>query len=419
MQKLIIQGGNSLKGEVKIQGAKNSILPVLAGCVLCPGEVLIHNCPALSDVYSAARILNGLGCSCSVEKGAARVNCTTVKSSRIPDGLMREMRGSLFFLGALLGRTGSCTLSLPGGCELGPRPIDLHISALKQMGVSVKENSGELEFECAETLHGAKINLDFPSVGATENIILAAVLAKGETEISNAAREPEIKDLADFLNLCGADIKGAGSDKVVIRGVKKLHGCEFSVMSDRIAAATFLSAAACAGGEIVLRSCDCDSMQGIISVFRKMGCVIYCRKDSLFISVKTPVRAVRNIRTMPYPGFPTDAQPLVMSALAAAKGTSVIVETIFENRYRHVSELLRMGADIKTVGQAAIIRGVKTLYGAKVKAPDLRGGAALVTAALGAEGVAEISDIAFIDRGYESIEKSLGSLGADIKRVNF
>lgn len=418
MQGLKIKGGNKLKGCVEIKGAKNSILVLLAACVLTKGEVIFHSCPELSDVYASVRILNSLGCRCTFENGTISARCSMPRCSEIPDNLMRQMRGSVMFLGSLLGRTGKCTMTLPGGCEIGLRPIDMHINALEQMGVTLHRENSRLDFECRESLHGANIILDFPSVGATENVILAAALAKGETVLHNAAREPEIADLAKFINLCGGRVKGAGSDTVVIEGVKELHGCEFTVMPDRIEAATFMGACGCAGGEIVIKNTDAASMEAVISVFRKTGMHVYSRNDEIFVSVKKPLRAVKNIRTMPYPGFPTDVQPVIMGALTCSEGTSVIVETIFENRWRHVPELARMGADIRTEGRAAFIRGVKKCSGANVKAPDLRGGAALVNVALGAEGTTLVSDIAYIDRGYESIEKSLGALGADIKRIN-
>lgn len=419
MQRLIIHGGNKIAGEVSVQGAKNSALPLLAGCVLCSSETALHNCPELSDVFAACRILSGLGCHVWFKDGTAVVNSESITSSDVPDELMREMRSSIVFLGAILGRTGQCRLSFPGGCELGPRPIDMHLSALKQMGVKITEEYGTLDCKCPHGLKGAKINLSFPSVGATENIILAAVLAKGDTVIYNAAREPEISDLACFLNACGAKINGCGSGTVYITGVEKLHGCEYSVMPDRIVAATLMGAAAVTGGELDLKKVRPHDIQSVYPVFEQMGCGVFVYEDRIFINRKRPLRSVKTIRTMPYPGFPTDAQAVVMSVLTKAKGTSVIVENIFENRYRHVDELIRMGADIKAEGKVAVIEGVSSLYGAKVLATDLRGGAALMLAAFGAEGETSLGNIEFIDRGYEKVEKCFSDIGADIKRINF
>lgn len=418
MQKLIIKGGNRLCGDINVQGAKNSALPLLAGCLLAGGECRLYNCPELSDVYAACRILNELGCECRFRDNTAFCDSTEMTSCRIPERLMREMRSSIVFLGAILGRAGRCELTFPGGCELGPRPIDMHLCALRQMGVSIKEEFGVLRCVCKKGLRGAKIDLSFPSVGATENIMLAAVLAEGETVIYNAAREPEIAELADFINRCGGNITGGGSGTVRIRGVKKLNGCEYKVMPDRIAAATYMAAAAVTGGELGLRNVRCADIQSVIPVFEEMGCSVFCMSDSIFISCKEPLKAVGRIRTMPYPGFPTDAQAVVMAALAKAKGTSMIVENIFESRYRHVDELVRMGADIRTEGRVAVIEGVPQLYGANVRASDLRGGAALTVAALGAQGISTVENVKYIDRGYESIEKILASVGADIKRAN-
>lgn len=417
MQKLIIRGGARAGGEISVQGAKNSALPLLAGCLLAGEETVLHNCPELSDVFAACRILSCLGCKCTFRDNTVTVDSTVITDCQVPDGLMREMRSSIVFLGAVLGRTGECRLTFPGGCELGPRPIDMHLAALKQMGARITEDHGYLCCTCPRGLKGTKITLSFPSVGTTENIILAAVLAEGETVIYNAAREPEICDLAGFLNLCGARIKGCGSGTVIIEGVKKLHGCEYSVMPDRIAAATLMAAAAATGGELGLLNARSGDLQSVIPVFEEMGCGVFPYKDRIFISCKKPLRAVKTLRTMPYPGFPTDAQAVVMAALTKAEGTSVIVENIFENRYRHVDELIRMGADIKTEGKVAVIEGVGSLYGANVRASDLRGGAALAVAAMGAHGETCLENVRFIDRGYESIEKTLNRIGGNVRRI--
>lgn len=417
MQKLIINGGNRLHGNIKIQGAKNAALPIMAACILCKGDCVLKNCPQITDIYSAMRILTQLGCTAVIENGTAVINADALSSDEIPDRLMREMRSSVFFLGALTGRTGNCRITYPGGCDIGRRPIDIHISALKKMGAEVSEEHGIICCKAENGLHGARISLSFPSVGATENIILAAVLAKGTTTVTNAAREPEIADLAQFLNKCGARIYGAGSDKIVINGVKNLDGCEYTIMPDRIAAATYLACAAAAGGEITVRDCVPSQLEAVIAVFEQIGCLVSTNYDSVMISSCKNLKAADIIRTTVYPGFPTDTQAFIMAALCKAEGTSVFVENIFENRYRHADGFRRMGADIRVEDRVAVVTGVKSLYGAKTDAPDLRGGAGLVAAALSAQGESEISSVEFIDRGYENIEAVLSELGADIKRV--
>ncbi len=415
--RLIIEGGKRIEGEIQVHGAKNSSLPVLAAAFLCGGTSVIHNCPALSDSYAATRILGSLGCKCKREGGSVIVDSSNADGCTVSDCLMREMRSSIVFLGAILGRTGRCRLSFPGGCELGPRPIDLHLSALKKLGVKIVEDHGVLDCTAGQRPSRCDITLSLPSVGATENIMLYSSLGVGETVIYNAAREPEISDLAGFLNSCGACVQGAGSSTIVINGVSELHGCEYSVMPDRIVAATYMGAAAATGGELILSGVNPADMYSCMSVFSEMGCGVYPYTDKIFINAKKPLKAVRTVRTMPYPGFPTDCQPIVMAALCRASGTSMIVENIFENRFMAVDELMRMGADIKAEGRVAVIEGVKSLSGAQVRAADLRAGAALVIAALGAEGTTSVSNIHFIDRGYESIETALKSVGADIKRV--
>lgn len=417
-QKLIVTGGRRLEGELRVHGAKNSALPLLSATVLAHGETVLHNCPALTDVDAACRILTHIGCKCRRSGDTVTVDAANVFGSEIPDNLMREMRSSIVFLGAMLGRMGRCRLSFPGGCDLGSRPIDLHISALRQMGASIGEEHGFLECDVGKGLHGAKIVLSFPSVGATENILLAAVTAKGETEIHNAAREPEIADLADYLNKCGAKIQGAGESVITVDGVERLEPCEHSVIPDRIAAGTYLCAAMITHGELILTHCRPDHMNGFLQVLEAMGARIYTYGGGkMYITGKKRLNAPPTVRTMPYPGFPTDIQAPFTALCATAEGTSVFVETIFENRFRHVSELVRLGASIKTEGRVCVVQGVKRLSGAKVCASELRGGAALVVAALAAEGTSEIGGLQYIDRGYECLESALRSVGADIKRV--
>lgn len=417
-QVLVINGGKRIEGELAVHGAKNSALPLLSAAVLAHGESILHNCPRLTDVDAACRILSCLGCRCSRSGDTVCVDATNVSGSEIPESLMREMRSSIVFLGAVLGRTGRCRLSFPGGCELGARPIDLHISALRQMGAVITEEHGYLSCSAPNGLRGARVTLSFPSVGATENILLAAVTANGETEIHNAAREPEICDLADYLVKCGAKISGAGDSVISVEGTERLEPSEHSVIPDRIVAGTYLCAAAITRGELILTRCEPSHMTAFIQVLEAMGCRTYAYGGGkLFISCKKRLAAPPTIRTMPYPGFPTDIQSLFTALCATAEGTSVFVETIFENRFRHAAELMRLGAHIKVEGRVAIVEGVKSLSGAKLCAAELRGGAALVTAALAAEGTSEISGLGYIDRGYESIETVLRSVGADIRRV--
>lgn len=417
-RKLIVNGGRKIEGELRVHGAKNSALPLLSAAVLAHGETVLHNCPELTDVDAACRILTHLGCRCKRSGDTVTVDATNVSGYEIPDSLMREMRSSIVFLGAVLGRTGRCRLSFPGGCELGARPIDLHLAALRQMGAEIAEEHGYLDCTAAGGLHGAKITLSFPSVGATENILLAATAAKGFTEIHNAAREPEIVDLADCLGKFGAKIGGAGESVITVEGISRAEPCEHSVIPDRIVAGTYLCAAAITRGELILTKCEPRHMNGFIPVLEAMGARIYTYGGGkMYLSCNKRLSAPPTVRTMPYPGFPTDIQAPFTALCATAEGTSVFVETIFENRFRHIPELVRLGASIKTEGRVCVVQGVKRLSGAKVCAAELRGGAALVTAALAAEGTSEITGLGYIDRGYESLEGALRSVGADIKRV--
>lgn len=417
MQTLVVEGGHRLSGEIGIQGSKNSALPILAATILGQGQTLLTNCPRLTDIYSACRILTYIGCRCHADENTVSVSVTGELKSEVPDELMREMRSSIIFLGAILGRCGRCKLTFPGGCELGARPIDMHLTALRKMGVTIKEEYGFLDCKVEGELHGAKIYLPFPSVGATENVILAAVLAKGETEIKNAAREPEIVDLSNYLKRCGAKIFGAGEGTINIQGVSYLSGCEYAVMPDRIVTATYLAAAAITGGELLLTKIRMEDIDSITPIFEEMGCYLYSYRDTLYINAKKALSPVMKILTMPYPAFPTDAQAIIMASLCKASGTSVFVENIFENRYKHVGELVKMGADIKVEGKVAIVRGVKKLYGTTVCSTDLRGGAAMVIAGLAADGITTVTDIHHIDRGYDDIEGVLGAVGARVLRI--
>lgn len=406
-----------MSGSISVQGAKNSALPILAASLLCGDRCVLHNCPRLSDVETSAKILRYLGCAVQRDGTTLTVDTQTLNRYDIPDELMREMRSSIVFLGAIMSAAGKAQMSFPGGCELGPRPIDLHLKALRLMGAEITEHHGILDCEAPDGLHGAKIALSFPSVGATENIMLAAVRAKGTTIITNAAREPEISDLADFLNACGAKIAGAGEGTIFIDGTERLHGTQHAIIPDRIVAATYMAAAAVTGGELTLEHVVPAHLSSIIPVFEEAGCCIRNNGNTLMISAPVRLNAVKFIRTMPYPGFPTDAQAPIMAMTAVASGTSVFVENIFESRYKHVGELARLGANINVEGRVAVVEGVKRLYGAAVEALDLRGSAALVVAALAAEGTTELKGVNFLERGYEDMELCLGSVGASIKKV--
>ncbi len=416
MNKLVIDGGIPLRGEIQVQGAKNAVLPILAASLVADGKCVIHNCPWLRDVEKTKQILERLGCRVTFDRGTVTVDSSTLTGCKIDERLMREMRSSIIFLGAILTAYGKAVVGMPGGCPIGLRPIDLHLKALRKMGAEITEEHGYLRCE-GENIKGCDIHLDFPSVGATENIMLAAVKADGITVITNAAREPEIADLANFLNSMGAKVSGAGSSVVSIEGVKKLSGSEYTIMPDRIAAQTYLIAAMITGGAIRLTCSDASHMQAGLSVLREMGGRIRQDGNSVTLKSSGKIKNIHILKTMPYPGFPTDIQSPFMALSCVADGTSVFVENIFENRFRHVDELVRMGADIKVEGRSAVVRGVKKLSGANVEAHELRGGAALVLAALAAEGRSVVRGTDFIDRGYENIEGYLSACGASIRRV--
>ncbi|OQB15980.1 MAG: UDP-N-acetylglucosamine 1-carboxyvinyltransferase 1 [Firmicutes bacterium ADurb.Bin193] len=416
MGKMIIEGGKRLEGLVRIHGSKNAVLPILAATVLNGGKNVISDCPKLKDVYSSIEILKGLGCGVKWEGSTVIVDSSSVSTHYIPEALMREMRSSIIFLGAIIARCRKATISMPGGCELGPRPIDLHLKAFRQLGISVDESHGYISCN-VDKINCDDIHLSFPSVGATENIMLVATLAKGTTTIINAAKEPEIVDLQDYLNAAGAKISGAGSAVITIRGVENLHDVKHTVISDRIVAASYLSAAAITGGTITVTNAIPSHIQPITSVLKDCGCDIACKDDTITIEAPPRPRPIDFIRTLPHPGFPTDAQAPIMSVLSVATGTSIIAENMFENRFKHVAELNRMGADIKVDGRLAVIRGVTRLSGAKIAATDLRGAAALVIAGLNADGVTQVDGLNHLDRGYESFDEGLAMLGANIKRM--
>ena len=417
-QLLSVRGGRRLEGEVTIQGAKNSVLPILAATLLARGQVALLGCPRLRDVDASIRILRHLGCDAHWEADALAVDTTALRRCEISDVLMREMRSSIVFLGAILSRCGEARLSFPGGCELGPRPIDLHLEALRKLGAEIREEHGCLLCTAPGGLRGGFVSLAFPSVGATENLLLAAARAKGTTVLTNAAREPEIEDLAGYLNRCGAHIHGAGESCIVIEGVPHLYGSTYTVMPDRIAAATYMAAAAVTGGTVLLRDVNSEHLLPVLSAFESTGCAVMQSGSELLLRAPQRLKPVRHVRTMPYPGFPTDAQAPVMTMAAVGDGTSIFVENIFESRYKHAGELNRLGAKIKLEGKVAVIEGVPQLSGAPVSAEDLRGGAALVIAGLAAQGETQVMHPQYIDRGYAHFEENLRALGADVYRIS-
>lgn len=416
MSRFRVKGCQRLSGEVRVQGAKNSVLPILAATILNRGVSVLLGCPHLRDVDASIEILRYLGCDAHWESDALVVNTAGLQRSEISDHLMREMRSSAIFLGAILARCGEAEISYPGGCELGPRPIDLHISGLRAIGAEILDSGGILHCK-APRMQGCDVVLSLPSVGATENLMLAACGASGTTAIVNAAREPEITDLQDFLQACGAKVSGAGSSVVTIQGRTPMHSCTYSIMPDRIAAATYLCAAASAGGSVRLLGTREKHLSTVTAILREAGCQIDTDETTMSICCDRQLRSVRPVRTAPYPGFPTDAQAILMAALLCSSGATVFEENIFENRYRHVDEMTRMGADIRVAGRVAVVSGVKCLHGAPVRSTDLRGGAALCIAALAAEGESEVAEIFHIDRGYEDLSRDLRLLGADISRV--
>lgn len=408
-----IRGGRRLSGSVTVQGAKNAVLPLLAATVLAGCETELVHCPRLTDVDTSLDILRALGCEVEREGDTLRVDSRPMTCCEISPELMGRMRSSVVFMGALLARCGEARLSAPGGCRLGERPIDLHLMAMEKLGAHVECRDGEI---CCRTdgLRGAHIALPFPSVGATENAMLAACGARGRTVISNAAREPEIVELQRFLRRMGADIHGAGGPVVTVEGHRPAERVGWRVMPDRIAAATLLCACAASGGEVELRGAVPAHIAPVTAQLAAMGCRVETGRDTIRLSRYGVLKGGQTVSTAPYPGFPTDAQPLLMAASLTASGRTVFVENMFEERYRQAEELRRLGADIRLRGRIAVVRGVKALHGASVHAQELRGGAALAVAALGAEGETLVHDPGYIDRGYEALDDTLRSLGADV-----
>jgi len=414
MDKLVIKGGARLGGEIRISGSKNASLPILIAALMADGDVVLENVPKLRDIKTTLELLTLLGCRSSFN-GNHNVEISAGKLvPEAPYDLVRTMRASVLCLGPLLAKLGRARVALPGGCAIGSRPVDLHLRALEQMGASFELDSGYIMGSCDE-LRGAHIIFDFPTVGGTENLLMAASLARGETILENAAREPEVADLADFLNACGARISGQGTSVIKVSGVSSLSGCRYKVMSDRIEAGTYMAAGAITGGDLLLTNCPFEELEAVIAKFREMG--VYIEKEDHGVRIRADDELICvDVVTLPYPGFPTDMQAQIMAVMCVAKGSGMIKETIFENRFMHALELIRMGARIKLSGQNAVVRGGALLTGAPVMASDLRASASLVLAGLAARGRTEVRRIYHLDRGYESMEKKLSRAGARIKR---
>jgi len=419
MGSFIIEGRNSLEGIVDIGGSKNAALPVLASTVINGREYLLENVPDIEDVRDMLEILEIMGCTAQYDNGVALIDTRGLNTSQVPERLVKRIRSSIILMGAILQRTGNVEISYPGGCEIGLRPIDLHLKGLRKLGVEIHEKNGLLSCSVAEPT-GCEIQLDYPSVGATENIMLFAVGIPGKSVIHNPAKEPEIVDLQNFLNKCGYCVNGAGTGSIVIEGkkLKNTDSVEYKIISDRIEAGTYLSAASSIKSKIYIRNIEKSHFKSIISIYEDAGCEIRETHGIIVIENKGRIRAIEKVTTQPYPGFPTDMQAQFMASMATADGITIIEETVFDSRYKHVPELQKMGANITTIGRVAVIEGVDRLYSAEVEAKDLRGGAALVIAALGAEGTTKINNVYHINRGYEKFLYKLQNLGVIITETN-
>lgn len=416
MEKIIVRGGKRLSGTVKVEGAKNAVLPVIAATLLASeGKSVIHDVPELSDVYTISEVLRHLGADVTVGNNIV-VDASGELTIEAPFEYVRKMRASVLVMGPLLARKGRARVALPGGCAIGSRPIDQHLKGFEAMGATVKIGNGFIDAEVNGKLRGAKIYLDFPSVGATENIMMAAVLAEGTTIIENCAKEPEIVDLANFLNAMGAKVRGAGTGTIRIDGVTTLYGAEHTVIPDRIEAGTFMIAAAITGGNVLVQGAVPEHLTSLIAKLEEMGVTIVEEDSGLRVIAPDKLKAV-DVKTMPHPGFPTDMQSQMMALLMKAEGTSMVTETVFENRFMHVEEFRRMNADMKIEGRSVIINGPCNLQGAEVAATDLRAAAALILAGLAAEGYTRVTELKHLDRGYVRFHEKLAALGADIERV--
>lgn len=418
MEKLVVSGGNKLHGTVKISGAKNAVLPIIAASILGTTPSTLEEIPSLDDVATICEVLQCLGVKVDKSKqGSLIIDSTNITSCEAPYELVRKMRASFLVMGALLARKGKTKISLPGGCAIGTRPIDIHLKGFEALGAEIIMGHGYIEASAPNGLKGARVYLDFPSVGATENIMMAAALAEGKTLLENPAQEPEIVDLANYLNVMGARVRGAGTNQIRIDGVKELKGANHTVIPDRIEAGTFMIAVAMTGGDVRVSNVLSEHLKPLIAKLTEAGVKIEEDIDGVRVISDGIVNAV-DVKTLPYPGFPTDMQAQLMAMATIANGTSIITETVFENRFMHATELIRMGANIKIEGHSAVVEGVKKLTGCQVKATDLRAGAAMVLAGMVAEGVTEIGCIHHIDRGYEILVDKFKSIGADIKRIS-
>lgn len=416
MDRLVVKGGQALQGSIKVSGAKNAVLPILAASLLASNECYIKDVPDLADVATIIDVLKSLGAKAKKENDEVLINASDITKVEAPYEYVRKMRASFLVMGPLLARLGEARISLPGGCAIGVRPIDLHLKGFEALGAEIISGHGFIQAK-AKKLIGSKIYLDFPSVGATENIMMAASMAEGTTVIENCAEEPEIVDLANFLNAMGGKIKGAGTKVIKIQGVKQLQGVSHNVIPDRIEAGTYMVASAISKGDILVENVITDHLKPVVAKLLETGAKIKEEENGIRVIGPEKIKPV-DIKTLPYPGYPTDMQAQMMAYMTIAKGTSVLTETVFENRFMHADELRRMGADIKIEGHTAVIEGVKSLTGAPVKATDLRAGAALILAAIVANGQTEISCIHHIDRGYDKIEQKLKNIGVDIKRIS-
>ena len=415
MEKYQIKGGRRLSGKVQISCAKNAVLPLMAGALLTDEEVIIKNCPKIVDVFSMIKILHCLGVKVDFIDNDIRICASGLNSTEVPFSVAKELRSSIFMLGVLLARNRHAEIPYPGGCEIGLRPIDMHVSSLKTLGVVIEEDGGKISCDASNIKSGI-VYLDFPSVGATENLMLASVFTKGETVIKNCAKEPEIVDLMNFLNSMGAKVSGAGTDVIRIEGVKKLHGTVYKPIPDRIEAGTFLIATAITGGEVEISNVNPENISSLIHKLCNNTCKISLNNDIIYIKYGRSRKSF-TIDTNPYPGFPTDLQAQMTALATVSKGTSVITENVFEMRFKFAKELIKMGADIKLCGRTAIVKGVKKLFGTTITAPDLRGGAALVLGGLVAEGTTIVNNVRHIERGYDGFENKLANLGVDIKKI--